>query len=233
MLVNRLAAALAVAAAMFAPAAAQAQGGPAMAPAPGGPSAAPAEDGYALWLRYAPLEGQAKAALERFDPRLAPVSASSDPTILVAMQELNRGLSSLLERPLAAGGDANVTLDCASDVTGPEGSYRITGAASGIAIMAADPRGCLYGSHALLRELSLGTAPGRISLDQGPAMPLRLLNHWDNPDGSVERGYAGQSIWNWHKLPGWLDPRYTDYARACASIGINGAVQPCGQQAQQ
>ncbi|WP_232468455.1 alpha-glucuronidase [Croceicoccus marinus] len=224
MLVNRLAAAFAVAAAMFVPAAAQAQDGPAIAPATGGPSVAPEEDGYALWLRYAPLEGQAKAALERFDPRLAPVSAISDPTILVAMQELDRGLSSLLERPLAAGGDANVTLDCTSDVTGPEGSYRITGAASGIAIMAADPRGCLYGSHALLRELSLGTAPGRISLDQAPAMPLRLLNHWDNPDGSVERGYAGRSIFDWWHMPGRSDPRMIDYARANASIGINGSV---------
>jgi alpha-glucuronidase len=51
-----------------------------------------------------------------------------------------------------------------------------------------------------------------------------VLDHWDNLDRHVERGYAGQSIWDWHKLPGWLDPRYTDYARACASIGINGAV---------
>jgi alpha-glucuronidase len=40
----------------------------------------------------------------------------------------------------------------------------------------------------------------------------------------VERGYAGESIWDWHKLPGWVDPRYTDYARANASIGINGTV---------
>ena len=51
-----------------------------------------------------------------------------------------------------------------------------------------------------------------------------MLNHWDNLDGHVERGYAGQSIWDWHKLPDYLDPRYTDYARASASIGINGTV---------
>ena len=41
---------------------------------------------------------------------------------------------------------------------------------------------------------------------------------------TVERGYAGQSIWDWHKLPDYLDPRYADYARACASLGINGTV---------
>jgi alpha-glucuronidase len=51
-----------------------------------------------------------------------------------------------------------------------------------------------------------------------------VLDHWDNLDRHVERGYAGESIWDWHKLPGWLDPRYMDYARACASVGINGSV---------
>ena len=50
------------------------------------------------------------------------------------------------------------------------------------------------------------------------------MNHWDNLDGTVERGYAGASIWKWQKLPDYLAPRYLDYARACASIGINGTV---------
>ena len=53
---------------------------------------------------------------------------------------------------------------------------------------------------------------------------LRILNHWDNLDRTVERGYAGFSIWNWHELPEFIDQRYIDYARANASIGINGAV---------
>jgi alpha-glucuronidase len=51
-----------------------------------------------------------------------------------------------------------------------------------------------------------------------------MLNHWDNLDGTVERGYAGASIWDWQRLPGFLDPRYRDYARANASLGINGTV---------
>ena len=55
-------------------------------------------------------------------------------------------------------------------------------------------------------------------------MKLRLLNHWDNLDRSIERGYAGKSLWNWDELPGHVDPRLRDYARANASIGINGAV---------
>jgi alpha-glucuronidase len=52
----------------------------------------------------------------------------------------------------------------------------------------------------------------------------RLLNHWDNLDRSIERGYAGRSLWNWAELPGRVDPRVLDYARANASIGINGTV---------
>jgi alpha-glucuronidase len=51
-----------------------------------------------------------------------------------------------------------------------------------------------------------------------------MLDHWDNPDRSVERGYAGQSLWDWQALPQHMDQRDVDYARANASIGINGAV---------
>lgn len=53
---------------------------------------------------------------------------------------------------------------------------------------------------------------------------LVILNHWDNPDGTVERGYAGHSIWQWDALPDSISPLYKDYAVACASIGINGTV---------
>ena len=51
-----------------------------------------------------------------------------------------------------------------------------------------------------------------------------MLNHWDNLNGSIEHGYAGHSIWEWKNLPDILSPRYRNYARACASIGINGSV---------
>ena len=51
-----------------------------------------------------------------------------------------------------------------------------------------------------------------------------MLDHWDNLDRHVVRGYAGLSLWDWQTLPRFRDPRYTDYARADASIGINGIV---------
>ena len=84
--------------------------------------------------------------------------------------------------------------------------------------------GVLYGAFHFLRLVQTRQPLDALDIVSKPRTHIRVLNHWDNLDGHVERGYAGQSIWDWHKLPGYLDPRYTDYARACASIGINGAV---------
>jgi alpha-glucuronidase len=82
----------------------------------------------------------------------------------------------------------------------------------------------LYGAFALLRHLDSGGDAANVALATAPQTRLRILNHWDNLDGVVERGYAGQSLWDWWTLPDFKDPRYADYARANASIGINGTV---------
>ena len=84
--------------------------------------------------------------------------------------------------------------------------------------------GVLYGVFHLLRLMQTRQPLDRLELQERPAIQLRVLNHWDNLDRSVERGYAGQSIWDWHKLPDYIDPRYVDYARANASLGINATV---------
>ena len=62
------------------------------------------------------------------------------------------------------------------------------------------------------------------TISESPTFDLRILNHWDNPDGTIERGYAGASIWNWTELPSVNTDRYKEYARANASIGINATV---------
>lgn len=66
---------------------------------------------------------------------------------------------------------------------------------------------------------------------QEKGFELRLLNHWDNPDGTVERGYAGKSIWKWERIPSGkgsipkdLKARYEEYGRYNQEIGINGTV---------
>ena len=84
--------------------------------------------------------------------------------------------------------------------------------------------GLLYGAFAWLQAAQLGKRLDALDERSAPRLARRLLNHWDNLDRTVERGYAGESIWNWWELPDIKDQRYTDYARANASIGINGTV---------
>ena len=90
-------------------------------------------------------------------------------------------------------------------------------------VTAVSGRGLLYGAYNLLRKQACGDTVVRDTVDI-PAYSLRLLNHWDNLDGTIERGYAGKSIWKWNELPATVSPRYREYARANASVGINGVV---------
>ncbi len=60
--------------------------------------------------------------------------------------------------------------------------------------------------------------------DNTTGCPLRMLNHWDNLDGTVERGYAGASLWKWEELPDSISPRYDEYFRHNAAIGVNAVV---------
>ena len=93
-----------------------------------------------------------------------------------------------------------------------------------IAIASDGEIGALYGAFHFLRLMQTGQPIDRLNVTERPKVQLRLLNHWDNLDGTIERGYAGRSLWQWNELPGTISPRYADYARANASIGINGAV---------
>ena len=189
-----------------------------------------AEDGYALWLRHAPLEGEALERLEGFGPQQFPsglVWTQQSPTLEIASRELIRGFVSLVADD--GWGHANdssrqVFLDCPDNRGDGSGGFTIRSQSEDIRISGSSDLACLYGTYALLRELSQGADPGKIDITSAPAMPLRLLNHWDNPDGTVERGYSGRSIFDWWRLPGHLDARLIDYARANASIGINGTV---------
>ncbi|GHH57760.1 alpha-glucuronidase family glycosyl hydrolase [[Pseudomonas] boreopolis] len=197
-----------------------------------------AEDGYALWLRYVP-PGDAQAAVQV----TALAAPAATPTQQATRAELLRGLSGLLgarppsvERPdrdgaLVVGTPASSPLLAA---LGPELAglgregylirrMRLGGHAATV-IAANEDIGALYGAFHFLRLLQTGQPLAALDVREAPRVRLRVLDHWDNLDRYVERGYAGESIWDWHKLPDWLDPRYTDYARANASIGINGAV---------
>lgn len=89
------------------------------------------------------------------------------------------------------------------------------------AIIGNNPVGTLYGVFNWLNSIQTKTFNSSSIISDSPKVKVRMLNHWDNLDRTVERGYAGASIWDWHRLPGYVDPRYIDYARANASLGIN------------
>ncbi|GGE81445.1 alpha-glucuronidase family glycosyl hydrolase [Sphingomonas prati] len=184
-------------------------------------TAAQAEDGYRLWMRYAPA-----TASQTADP--VTVRGEQTPMLAAAAAELRRanpaGLGPVM---LAHANDPAVTaLRLPVATLGDEGylvrSVTIDGRP--VTLVTGTDRGILYGTFALLRHLATGAAPTRIDLTSRPRVGLRMLNHWDNLDGVVERGYAGRSLWDWWTLPDYRDPRYTDYARANASLGINGTV---------
>lgn len=104
----------------------------------------------------------------------------------------------------------------------PEG-YKISGNGETVAVEASDENGILYGCFELIRQLSLGTQTQELSIEKSPAIPLRMLNHWDNMDGSIERGYSGNSFF-FEENEILVDDRIRTYARLLASVGINGTV---------
>ena len=186
-----------------------------------------AEDGYDLWLRYAPLEGDAQKRLQAFDPLVRIHLEGREPsaTLEAAAAELRRGLGALAgtRQNYTEQSHGFVVLDCGNNPQG-DGRFTVKSTQSTVTISGPDDTSCLYGAFALLREAAQGRDITALDLDEKPAMPLRMLDHWDNPDGHVERGYAGSSIFDWWRLPERLDQRMIDYARANASLGINGVV---------
>ena len=203
-----------------------------------------AEDGYELWLRYVPIQDAAMRS--HYDARLSAVVFPGDsPVLEAARDELKRGVGGLLGRglSLASAADrdglviagtpvssptiASLGLGDALGELGDEGyvlrSMDVDGHPS-VVIASNTDVGVLYGVFRLLRQMQTHQPIDAMSISESPRVEHRLLNHWDNLDRTVERGYAGFSLWDWHKLPDYLDPRYTDYARANASIGVNGTV---------
>lgn len=92
-----------------------------------------------------------------------------------------------------------------------------------VMVEASSPVTRLYGLAHRERLNRMGIEVSEV-IEESPRFARRILNHWDNLDGTIERGYAGRSIWRWDQLPDSVSSRYEEYARFCASVGINGAV---------
>jgi alpha-glucuronidase len=195
-----------------------------------------AEDGYDLWLRYAPLPPAAAATLAAHASGV--VSFGRSPTLRAAVAELRRGFGRMGGRVVpeaSAPAPGAIVLALAPQARtlglppralaglGTEG-FLIRSLHGSTVVAANGEAGLLYGAFRLLELAEQGQPLDALDVRSAPRLDLRMLDHWDNLDGTVERGYAGHSIWDWWHLPDWQGPRYTDYARANASIGINGTV---------
>ena len=209
----------------------------------GGPTSLANETGAKLWLRFAPPGADAVAAYRQVVQQVF-VEGTSE-TSQIIRREMAEAMSTMLGTTVPAASTG--LIDNAVVVGTPQSSAAIRGlgltkelatvGAEGflirtgrvsnrpVTVVASEGEiGALYGAYHLLRLMQMGRPLERVRVTERPRVQLRLLNHWDRLDGSIERGYAGRSLWQWADLPGTLSPRYVDYARANASIGINGAV---------
>jgi len=200
-----------------------------------------AEDGYRLWLRYDKISDS--KLLKDYKTGIKGICVCGNSDIMKsAKHELEIGLNGLLDRKndfqKSIDGDgivvvtkynasllASLHLEDKMKTVGNEGFIILSAKINDndiILITANEDSGVLYGVFHFLQILQTHGSIQNLDIVSSPKIKLRLLNHWDNLDGTIERGYAGFSFWDWHRLPDYISPRYTDYARADASVGING-----------
>lgn len=203
-----------------------------------------AEDGYRLWLRYDRISDP--VLLEKYNKNATGlIFEGGSPVLKAASKELKDGLHGLLGKeiseltkvkqdgiiivgtPATSPIIASMKLDSRLAGLGDEGyilfstSYR----RKKVTVIAANsPAGVLYGTFHFIRIIQTHGDIASLEIKSSPKTRVRILNHWDNLNGTIERGYAGRSLWDWKSLPDSISSSYTDYARANASIGINSTV---------
>ncbi len=204
-----------------------------------------ASDGYNLWLNYEKIPNiQQRSDYKDILENVCVLGEA--PTIDVARQELEKGLSGLLNISLKITSELNtassqVIIASLKDLPlkyqkllQPDllqlqkNGFLIRsirkGRSTSLFIIGKDDLGVLYGAFHLLRTVQISGDLTHTHELHAPKLQWRMLNHWDNLNGTVERGYVGLSIWKWDELPYKIDTRYKDYARANASIGINAVA---------
>jgi len=205
-----------------------------------------AEDGYRMWLRYQPIADQ--RLLTTYRSQFTNLVVEGDSELLRSAQaELTLGLEGLLGRELPSQDELSNTgslilgtPDSSEAIAslgweqrlakqGPEGylieTVELDDGARVTLVASQSDKGVLYGSFHLLRLLQTHQGTDNLTIASAPKVKHRVVNHWDNLNRLVERGYAGLSLWDWGSLPEYQEkPRYRDYARINASLGINGTV---------
>ncbi len=194
-------------------------------------------DGYEAWLHYTPVQNQ--ELLEDYKQAFLRISLpEEDATIKVLKAEIERALPLLLgENPVFTHDDTDRVgirfalkkdLSTASTASltqelGGEG-FTIYKVGAQWMVVAESSKGLLYGMFHWIKSLRLEQPLSNMDITSTPKVQYRMTNHWDNLNRRVERGYAGLSIWEWETLPEYSHPRYADYARLLASLGLNSVI---------
>lgn len=198
-------------------------------------------EGYKAWLRYPPLNLNQAKEYASWCGEI--VIAASEPSAVLknACDELVNGIGSMLGTAPQIGGSGKlprflrITTGDLAELQGametaeleelgeegyvlktvrePEREY--------IAIAGRTDRGALYGAFHFLRLMQTGQSVNDLRVIEKPAAKLRMIDHWDNMDGSIERGYAGQSIFYRNGKFIMDRKRIRDYARMMAAVGLN------------
>ena len=174
-----------------------------------------------LWLAYKRQEDMGNGELVRsvavkgFD--------RTNRVIASGLNELRQGIKGMLGIDLEMEARSRTGILICQKTELPKDSYRIRGREKSLMLEASDEKGVLYGIFHLLRIIAMQKPLREVNAYCEPDNPLRMYNHWDNMDGSIERGYSGDSFF-FQKGNILIGKRTRDYARFAASIGINAVV---------
>jgi alpha-glucuronidase len=182
------------------------------------------ETGYEAWLRYTDKSGT--PVQEGYTALLSVYVNAQGPCIPAILDEWDRGLKGFLGQSIELVDEAATAgVIFAIDTNLGSEAYQIRFDGQ-LKITAGSDRGLLYGMFNCLQKMQRETPIDQLAEGSEPHIPIRMLNHWDNPTmdpvmGSIERVRGGKTIFDWTDLS-YPNPRYEDYARMLASIGING-----------
>ena len=175
------------------------------------------------WLAYTPKADMGngrlvqKTAIADFD--------KSNEVIANAVGELVYGIKKMLdtrteitdeEKP-----ESGILIRRQQEI--PEGGWQIKEEHNILYLLASEETGVLYGVFHILRQIAMEKTLCGAEFICAPDNPLRMFNHWDNMDGSIERGYSGRSFF-FRDNKVIVDERTRDYCRLVSSVGINGVV---------
>ncbi|GAF15754.1 LOW QUALITY PROTEIN: alpha-glucuronidase [Bacillus sp. JCM 19046] len=192
------------------------------------------EQAYRCWLQYETILNKQEEA--HYWSYVQTISLQKETLIGQAIKrELNLAVESMFGKTSTWQEDAQLVLTTVADKARlrkhginqeeiaelNEEGYIIKEKDNQLIVVGASEKGLLYGVFHLLRLISQKQSLTDLTIQDAPQNQIRMLNQWDNIDGSIERGYSGQSIFYSNGTVTTDEKRLTDYARLLASVGIN------------